>query len=209
MKRSFILIPLLGIVLFILLYVKSTLLYPGGSNVSQTTRGFDWLHNYWCELTGTVAKNGEKNAARPVALSAMIILCLSLVVFWNQAPVLIPNAILGSIVRYSGMLSMLIAVFLFTDFHDLVINCAGTFGIIALGLTYIGLYQNRLHALFGYGLICLVLILVNYFIYQTGICKPYLPVVQKITFLLFLLWVAIINIYLFKKSPSPERSRRM
>jgi len=206
-KRSFILIPLLGIVLFILLYVISTFLYPDGSDISQTTKGFDWLHNYWCDLTGTVAKNGEKNAARPIALLAMIILCLSLMMFWCQVPALIPNTIHGYIARYSGVLSMLIAVFLFTNFHDLVINAAGAFGIIALGLTYIGLYQSRMYALFSYGLVCLVLILVNYVIYQTSIFKIYLPVVQKITFLLFLLWVAMINIYFFQKSPSIEPNR--
>jgi hypothetical protein len=181
------------------LYVISTLLYPGGSQYSPTTKGFNWLHNYWCDLTAATAKNGAINSARPIALAGMVVLCLALAVFWYHVPALAANSRDGRIIRYAGILSMLIAIVLFTDLHDVVINVAGSLGIMALALTYNGLYKSQQYALFIYGLVCLAAIFTNYIIYQTGAGKLYLPVVQKITFLLFLSWIGVVNIYVYRR----------
>ncbi|MBK7587466.1 MAG: hypothetical protein IPI22_03615 [Bacteroidetes bacterium] len=117
----------------------ATLYYPGGSNVDKTTPGFDWLNKYWCDLTGQLAKNGEINSARPIALIAMLILCSSLWVFWYYLPRLFSANKFNSIIRYTGITSMTVAIFLFTSLHDVVINIAGTFGIAALTGVFIGL----------------------------------------------------------------------
>ena len=197
-KNIFILTPLFGILVFVFLYVVATFYYPGGSNVDKTTTGFDWLNNYWCDLTGQFAKNGETNSARPIALTAMMILCSSLVVFWFYVPRLFSDNKFNQIIRYAGMTSMTIVVFLFTAFHDTVINIAGTFGIAALTGVFIGLYKNNLTKLFGYGAFCLGLMLFNYFIYKTSFLLALLPIIQKATFILFLLWICLIDIYLYK-----------
>ncbi len=113
--------------------------YPGGSSADITAVGFNWKQNYWCDLTGSLAKNGAVNSARPIALIALI------------------------------------------------------------GL-YSGLYKNKLTKLLYYGMFCLGLILLNYFIYQTKILLPILPIIQKTTFGLFLLWIGMIDIYLYRIS---------
>jgi hypothetical protein len=140
-----------GILVFALLYVAATFYYPGGSNADKTTAGFDWFNNYWCDLTGQFAKNGATNSARPIALTAMIILCSTLAVFWFYVPRLFSDNKFNQVIRYAGITSMTVAVFLFTDFHDTVINVAGTLGIAALTGVFIGLYKNNLTKLFGYG----------------------------------------------------------
>ena len=201
-KRIWLLTPLFGITLFAVLYAVCTLLYPGGSKAFPAAKGFDWQNNYWCDLTDAVARNGAENTARPVALAAMVILCFSLAVFWYHVPTLAANTRDGRIIRYAGILSMLITLFLFTGLHDVVINVAGSLGIVALALTYNGLYKSGLYVLFTYGLVCLVAIFANYIIYQTGAGKSYLPVVQKITFLLFLSWIGVVNIYVYRRKNS-------
>ena len=194
------LMPCIGIVIFISLYLVSTFLYPGGSTYDPATAGFDWLHNYWCDLTGAVAKNGTPNTARPVALAAMITLCSSLAVFWFILPTLFQNKPQYQVIRYTGIPSMVIAVFMFTDYHDTVIHLGGALAGVALVLTFVGLYQHNYYRLFWSGLFCLVLILFNYFIYETGTLLTLLPIVQKITFGVVAVWVCGVDIHLYRQS---------
>lgn len=208
-KNIILLTPLFGILVFAFLYVVATFYYPGGSNIDKTTTGFDWLNNYWCDLTGQLAKNGETNSAQPIALTAMIILCSSLVVFWFYVPRLFNDNKFNQIIRYAGMTSMAAVVFVFTDFHDTVINIAGTLGIAALTGVFIGLYKNSMIKLFGYGAFCLGLMLFNYFIYETSFLLSLLPIIQKATFILFLLWICLIDIYLYRTIKSENSQEQL
>lgn len=192
--------PFVGILIFVHLYLISTFLYPGGSTYDPGTAGFDWLHNYWCDLTGTVAKNGTPNTARPVALAAMITLCSSLAVFWFLLPTLFQNKPQYQVIRYTGIPSMAIALFMFTGFHDTVIHLGGVLAGIALVLTFVGLYQRSYYRLVWSGLCCLILILFNYFIYETGTLLTLLPIVQKITFGIVAVWVCVVDIQLYRQS---------
>ena len=208
-KNFFVLTPMFGILIFALLYVVATFYYPGGSSADKTTTGFDWLNNYWCDLTGQLAKNGETNSARPIALTAMIILCSTLAVFWFYVPRLFSDNKFNQVIRYAGMTSMTVAVFLFTDFHDTVINVAGTLGIAALTGVFIGLYKNNLAKLFGYGVFCLGLMLFNFFIYETSILLSFLPIIQKATFVLFLMWICLIDIYLYRTTKAETINKQL
>lgn len=197
-KIVWVLLPLFGIFFFAILYIVATFFYPGGSIADSSTKGFDWLNNYWCDLTDQIARNGETNPARPIALSAMLILFSTLAVFWFHLPLLFQDSKYKQIIRYAGMTSMAVAVFMFTSFHNIVINVAGGFGVIALTGTFIGLYKNKLPNLFGYGLFCLVIMLLNYFIFDTGWLLSFLPVIQKVTFVLFLIWICLMDICLYR-----------
>lgn len=192
------LIPFFGILLFVLLYIVATFFYPGGSIADKSTKGFDWINNYWCDLTDQIARNGEINFARPFALSAMLILFSSLAVFWFHLPKLFEVSKFNQIIRYSGITSMTVAVFMFTQFHDVVINVAGFFGIITLSGTIIGLYKSKFPKLFYYGLFCLAILLLNFFIFDTGWLLSLLPVIQKATFVFFFIWICLMDVYLYR-----------
>ncbi len=199
-RKILVLVPIIGIFLFFLLYILAAYVYPGGSQVDKTEKGFSLLHNYWCDLLADKAKNGQSNAAQPIAISAMILLCASLVVFWYYLPKLFePNIKNAKIMQRTGMSSMVISAFLFTSYHDAVINLAGTLGIIALLLTFINLYKSRFYKLFAVGVLCLMLCFFNYFIYETKIYLSLLAVTQKISFVLFLGWLGVIDFYIYKK----------
>ena len=43
--------------MFLVLYVVAAQYYPGGSQADQASRGFDWVHNYWCNLVMVVVNN--------------------------------------------------------------------------------------------------------------------------------------------------------
>ena len=96
---------------------------------------------------------------------------------------------------------MVIAFFLFTNInHDLVTNLASIFGLIATIGTFAGLYKTKWFALFAFGLLNILLVAVNNYVYYTKGLIIYLPVVQKISFATFLIWICCIDINLYRLS---------
>ena len=198
-KRFWLFAPLFGILLFCCLYVAAAQRYPGGSQIDKFRKGFSWSQNYWCNLLSENAINGAHNSARPIALTAMLLLCFSLAVFWASFPAYTPlPKRLKRSVQISGLLAMVIGVFLFTSGHDIIINIACLFGVIALLGTLAALWQLNWKALFYAGLFNFALAVLNNVLYY-GSDRFYLPVVQKITFLYFLLWIAAINLKVIRR----------
>ena len=200
-NTGLLLLPAIGICLFVILYFIAAALYPGGSEVNRLAKGFSWKHNYWCDLLETHAENGEPNTARPMAIIATAVLSISIAAFWYFVPRLFSfKPFLKKTIQYTGIMSMGMLVFLQADFHDTVINTAGVLGIIAITLTLVGLYKNHSYPLFMLGLLCFVLFFLNNYIYYTKNGIGYLAIIQKISFFLFLLWFFILTIQLFLKS---------
>ncbi|MFN8356337.1 MAG: hypothetical protein U0Y10_17910 [Spirosomataceae bacterium] len=198
-KRIWALTPIFGTVIFVILYFIATLYYPGGSQFDKNSIGFSWTNNYWCNLLNDTAINGQKNAGQPIALTAMLILCLTLSSFWLQFP---NHTNLDKkyklTIQVCGTLAMTIGFFLFTKFdHDLITNLASLFGLIATIGTFIGLYKNSWKTLFYFGLMNILLVITNNFLYYNKDLISYLPIVQKITFATFLIWVCFINLKIF------------
>ena len=198
-NNTWALLPVWGICLFVLLYIVATFFYPGGSDVDKATAGFSWQHNYWCELMASQAQNGKVNTARPVSITAMFVLAISLTVFWYQIPRLL-NGVKSSkqIIQCSGIASMLIMPFMFTGSHDMVMNIAALLGCIALIGLLTKLFTHKMYWLFGYGIFCLVLCGINNYVYYTSNFLYWLPVIQKISFIAFLSWFVLVTIRLLK-----------
>lgn len=200
--------PVYGIGVFVLLYCISSFLYPGGSQADKTASGFSWLNNYWCDLLDATAKNGLENTGRPVAIVSWFILCMSLALFWYFLPLLLSaNTRLKSIIRYCGLAAMLIALPLFTSWHDWVIQVAGFFGLLALIATYISMYKSRLYGFLYTGLFCFLLMTLNYFIMMSGLLSKYLPFIQKITFAAVLFWIIVVSRKLVLRSQQNTERR--
>jgi hypothetical protein len=200
-KRNFwILIPIVGTLLFAILYFISTFYYPGGSQIDKNSSGFSWKNNYWCNLLNETAMNGQSNPAKPIALTGMFVLCLTLSFFWFIFPRQITiSKNFRLVIQVSGILAMTIAFFLFTTInHDLVTNLASSFGAIAIIGTLIGLYKNKLFGLFKFGLFNIMLVGLNNLCYYNTELIVYLPVIQKISFGTFLVWICCIDIKLYQ-----------
>jgi glucan phosphoethanolaminetransferase (alkaline phosphatase superfamily) len=197
--------PILGTVLFIILYFIATLFYPGGSQANKYGPGFSWAHNYWCNLLNDFAINGQPNPAKPIAMAGMLVLCITLALFWIIFPKQLKlNKALSASIQISGILAMSIAILLFTHInHDLITNLASFFGLTATVGTFIGLYQKKWMHLFTFGLFNILLVVINnYFYYNPGLVV-YLPVVQKISFLFFLIWICLMSINLSRLQQVP------
>lgn len=201
-KSIWVLTPILGTIIFIVLYCIATLLYPGGSQIDKNSVGFSWTDNYWCNLLNENAINGQPNPAKPIAMTGMFVLCLTLVFFWFLFTkyINLPKK-LKLIIQISGTVAMAIASFLFTKInHDLVTNLASTFGIIATVGTFIGLYKARWFSLLMLGFLNIILVALNNYVYYTRELIIFLPVIQKISFATFLIWLCCMDIKLYRES---------
>lgn len=195
------LIPIFGAALFVMLYFVATIFYPGGSQVDKNAVGFSWLNNYWCNLLNDNAINGQPNTAKPIAIAGMIILCVTLSLFWLLFPLYINMGKKYKIaIQTSGLLSMGAASLLFTNFnHDLITNLASLFGLLATIGVYIGLYKLQWYRLFAFGLMNILLVALNNYVYYNQELIVYLPIIQKISFATFLIWICSINLKLYKR----------
>ena len=159
------------------------------------------MTNYWCDLTGDKAKNGDINLGQPYALTAMTILCISLMVFWYYLPALFKTSNrVSKMIQSAGIISMFVTLFLFTSYHDTVINISGFFGVIAVLLTFNELRKYHFNKLLILGFACLTMGFINYGIYQTQKFLFLLAIFQKITFVLFITWFGIINVMIYKQN---------
>ena len=101
--------------------------------------------------------------------------------------------------QLSGAIAMTIAMFLFTHLHDTVIDVASVFGLVAIVGTFSGLYRSKWYRLFRFGMFNLLLVALNNYLYYTKGLIIYLPVVQKITFASFLIWIGAIDLFMYWK----------
>jgi hypothetical protein len=199
-KNSWILVPFIGSFLFIVLYIIAAFLYPGGSGTDKAAIGYSWTDNYWCNLLSEKAINGQTNAARPVAVTAMFILCLSLSTFWILFPALTQlKKYHKLLIQVAGTVCMLVSFLLLTSIdHDLAVNTSSAFGLIAMIGILIALYQLKWNWLFAIGLFNLLLVALNNYLYHSNEMM-YLPIVQKFSFLSFLVWFSFISINLYQR----------
>ncbi len=194
-------LPIIGVILFCLMYFWAAQLYPGGNEVDVNAIGYSWQHNYWCTLLGVDAKNGAPNKAFPVAMTAMVILCASLSLFFWQFPEYFALSNRWSaIVKYGGAIAMLVCLLLFSELHDPAIPVASFFGLFALIGVFIGIYTEAQWTMLYWGIFCLLVMGLNNYIYYTSHGIYYLPLIQKFSFVFVLAWVVYIQTYMIQQA---------
>ena len=199
-NSELLLLPLIGIGLFLVCYIVAASNYPGGSWMFPDADGFSFQHNYLCDLLDEYAINGELNAARFYARTSLGSLCISLLLIWFYLPKLFhPKSVNQAIMRITGIVSLATIMLLNPNTHDGTVRVAGIFGVLALISCFIELFKARYYCLFGLGILCLVVFLFNYYSYETGSFIEFLPLIQKITFILFLTWFVFLNVTIYLK----------
>ena len=173
-----------------ILYIYSSSLYPGGSQANVASLGYDWVHNYWCDLMNETAGNGQPNPASPYAVPALIILCLSImIVFVNFGTKFAKSKIWRRIIQIGGVLAMSCACLIFTPLHNFMIGLASFLGLfVAIGIIK-ELYQSEMTFYKISGVVCVVLLALNNYIYYSRQWIEVLPLLQKITIGLVIVWL--------------------
>ena len=193
------LIPYFGIVLFIGLYVYSSTLYPGGSQADLNAEGFSWVNNYWCNLMNANGQNGQVNPARSTAIFAWIVLCMSMMVFFIQFAIILVNIRWWrQVIIIGAVFSMIFASLIFSKYHDLMTTLSSLFGLFVVIGIIREIYRSDLVMYKFLGLLCLILLGLNNFIYYSEAFLQWLPILQKISMAIVLLWILGLNLVLIK-----------
>lgn len=199
-KQTIALIPVAGMLLFLIFYAIAAKHYPGGSMVSPGHPGFDFKNNYLCDLMDGYAINGAVNSSSVYARIAFGLLCLSLMLLWYLIPKLFgTKRSVQKLMRLSGMLSMVTALFLASGIHDLITRISGFFGILALIVLCMELFKEGFRKLAILGVLSLLMILANFYIYESESALKLLPLLQKITFLSCIIFFFLLNISLYRQ----------
>ncbi len=202
-KPYILLLPLVGMGLFVVLYILAAINYPGGSWNFTDHAGFSLRYNYLCDLLDDYAINGEVNSARFFARSALGILCISIILIWFYLPKLFTvKSINLTVMRWSGLLGLIITLFLASGTHDMIVRVVGIFGVIALITSFVELYKANMDKILILGIFCFIIFSINYYIYETGSYIEILPVIQKITFICFIVWFILLDISIYRKIKS-------
>ncbi len=102
------------------------------------------------------------------------------------------------LMKFAGIGALVITLFMTAGNHDIVVRIAGLFGVVAMLTLFIELFRAKYYKLLSFGMYCLLILLVNYYIYETEVYLTALPVIQKITFASFIIWFLLMDISLYK-----------
>lgn len=207
-KPKILLLPIFGMGIFMFFYIIAATKYPGGSWALPNENGFSFWNNYLCDLLDDFAVNGEVNTARVLARAALGSICLSLILLWFYLPNLFLIKSSNLIVMwFSGLLALVTTLLLASGTHDVIVRIAGVFGVIALTTSCIEFYKAKFYKLLILGVICLIIFLINYIIYETNVYIRRLPMIQKITFSSFIFWFVCITRSLYQKARSFDKNK--
>lgn len=198
-------LPTICIFLFAVIYYYSSTLYPGGSQADLTTPGFDWVHNYWSDLMNETGRNEQPNPAEPFAITAMVMMCLGLMIFFIQfAAKFTKHRVWRYLIQISGTLAMIFAILTFTPYHALMIALSSFFGLFVLVGIIREVYNSDMMLMKIGGVISVLLLIINNYIYFSRNFVELLPLLQKITFAFVLIWFIGLNAELVKRNRQPE-----
>ncbi len=140
------------------------------------------------------ALDGDINTGRPLAIAGFMSLTLGLIPFFYLFSKYLSRLTTWSkLINYGGIISMVLLSFIWTSYHDEITALSSGFGVLAVSgiMIEVGRHQSKMH--FYSGIVCILLLLVNNFIYYTTYQLNWLPVIQKATLLIILIWILSIN----------------
>ncbi len=197
--------PIVGMGFYLIIFSIAASTYAGGSINVPAADSYSFFNNFLCDVMDPVTKRGDFNPARNLAIISHLILSFAMICFFYLLPEIFSKR--GKnfyLIRYTGMFTMSVFIFMYTSYHDLVVTLTGIFGTIALIPFFIELryYPNKLLKILAY--VCFTLSIIVFFIFETKIGFYYLPFLQKVTFLFDTVWVIWVSLIVLRKNQQVE-----
>lgn len=191
MKKYWVLLCVILSVLFLGIAIN---LYPGGSIEDKNSVGFDWSTNFFSNLFLPIALNGSENPSRIWALIGMVFNSIGYGLFFIHTSRKIPHKHTKLVLLAVGLVNMLFTFLIATSLHDIMVTVSSTLTMIGLFYITIFILKTKIHWLKW---LCIVSLLIFYFtLYLFGAGNwGLLAVMQKVTFLCFMLLVLTIEYF--------------
>jgi hypothetical protein len=204
MRRYFVLISIVISIIFLLI---ATELYPGGSILDKNSVGFDWTKNFFSNLFLGKALNGADNPSRLWALIGMVFNSIGYGLFFVHTAQKIPHKHTKIVLKSIGIANTIFTFLIATAFHDIMVTISST--LTMLGLFYITVFILRTNLLLM-KFFCIISLFICYFtLYLYGAGDwGLLAIMQKITFLCFMLLVLAIEYFVTAEDFERGRPKR-
>jgi hypothetical protein len=197
-------IPIYGMGAYIIIFTTAAILYPGGSVNYPNASGYSFFHNFLCDAMLPITPNGVENTARTLAVISHLVLSFTMIVFFYILPEIFSVHNRNTkMIRWFGMLTMSIFIFMYTPYHDYIVTVTGILGTFALLPFFIELYRYSDKRLKRLAYVCYAFSIVVFFVFETKLGYFYLPFLQKITFFLDAWWVIWISLIVVRKRQQP------
>jgi hypothetical protein len=193
MKRIIKYLPLLGFLMYVLLFIVAALVYDGGTQFDFSRTTFDWFHNYWCDLMIEYNFRNEPNNSRPVAIVAWIILCFSCLIYMHRViPLFNLKKGFEKIIKICSLLAFIIGSLAFTQYHDLIVAASFPFGFVLVVGLVIGLLKSDLKVYKWTFFLPVVLLSASFYMFFTDTGLHWLGFIQKLALLATFTWLAFL-----------------
>lgn len=198
--------PVVGMGVYLVIFTIAAMDYPGGSENVPNAEGYSFFHNFLCDVMNPVTQGGVHNDARPLAIVSHLVLSFTMISFFYILPEIFDrNNRNTRIMRWVGMLTMTVFIFMYTSYHDAIVTATGVLGTIALIPFFIELVKFDNKRLRQLAYLCYLLSIIVFFIFETRIGYYYLPFLQKITFVFDAWWVIWVCFIVMKKNRQEDK----
>lgn len=173
-------IPILGVVAAIALLAISTLRYSGDVHWTRVTVSL---------LCAPELPNGDPNLGRGLPIASLLLLCASMSMLFELVSRLADTRGLRNTIQIAGIGSMVYALLTATPMHNLMVNIALVFFLVAIFAIVTMLFRKRHFGLAMAGIPCIVLKLGSVSMYYANTYTEIWGVLQKLSFLLTTAWL--------------------
>lgn len=142
-------------IISLILIVKASFVYPGGSLFDKNAIGFQWSENFMSNLFQTTAINGSENHGMIWALIGMAFHAVGYGIFFINMSEKISSTKWAKFLKFIGVANIIFIFLIATPLHDI--------GVISIILTLIGLFtitvfvlKSKLHVFKFCCIICLL-----------------------------------------------------
>ena len=199
---------LICIVISVLFLMTATLLYPGGSILDKKSIGFDWSKNFFSNLFLDKALNGSANPSRIWALVGMVFNSIGYGLFFIHTSQKITQKHTELVLKSIGIVNMLFTFLIATPLHDIMVTVSSTLTMIGLFYITVSILKTKRHWLKFFCIGSLLIFYSTLYLYGAG-DWGLLAVMQKITFICFMLLVLTIEYFTKPEDFQQNNSKRM
>jgi hypothetical protein len=190
---------LIGIIIGTFLLILATFHYPGGTYENVNSEGYDWVNNYISNLLRPLAVNGTENAARPYAILGVLFLTASFGVFFVKFSNRIKIKSASLVIKYLGILATILGfITVVPSMHDIMVTASSILTLLIFFYITVMVIKSKLSLMKVLSIIFLLTFYFGAYMYFTRSYLEYMPIMQKIIFLMKIVWILSLQ-YLTRK----------
>jgi hypothetical protein len=210
MKKRFILLylPCVFLLGFFVFHFISAAYWPGGNKWDRSAEGYSWISNYYCDLLRHTAHNGMPNPGRPFIMASLVCLVTSFLSFWIN---LVNFWFFSRKHKYLSNLFGLLVVGSFAllpVYHDPAVTSAMLLGWIGFAFLLFLFYIKKEYGSLLISILLLITASLNYIVWYTEIMLVTLPLLQRIAFLVFAVWIGFLSVKVIQYNRKPLNSMK-